>query len=57
MIKNMNVFQMETMKDYLDLYFKCDVLIPVDMFEKFRSNSLKSYGLYESHYLNTPALS
>ena len=57
MIKNMNVFQMETMKDYRDLYFKCDVLIPVDMFEKFRSNSLKNYGLYESHYLNTPALS
>ena len=57
MIKNMNVFQMETMKDYRDLYFKCDVLIPVDMFEKFRSNSMKNYGLYESHYLNTPALS
>ena len=27
------------------------------MFEKFRNNSLKNYGLYPSHYLSAPALS
>ena len=28
-----------------------------DMFEKFRNNSLKNYGLCPSHYLSTPGLS
>ena len=27
------------------------------MFEKFRNNSLKNYGLYPSHYLSAPGLS
>ena len=28
-----------------------------DVFEKFRNNSLKNYGLCPSHYLSTPVLS
>ena len=28
-----------------------------DVFEKFRNNSLKNYGLCQSHYLSTAALS
>ena len=28
-----------------------------DVFEKFRNNSLKNYGLCPSHYLSAPALS
>ena len=28
-----------------------------DVFEKFRNNSLKNYGLGQSHYLSIPALS
>ena len=48
---------MKTMKDYHDLYLKCDVLLLADVFEKFRSNSLKNYGLCSSHYLSAPALS
>ena len=39
-------FEMKTMKDYQDLYLKCDVLLLADIFEKF---SLKNYGLYPSH--------
>ena len=27
------------------------------MFEKFRTNSLKNYGFFPSHYLSAPALS
>ena len=49
--------EMKTMKDYHDLYLKCEVLLIADVFEKFRSNSLKSYGLCPSHYLNTLGLS
>ena len=48
---------MKTMKDYHDLYLKCEVLLIADVFEKFRSNSLKSYGLCPSHYLSTLGLS
>ena len=52
-----NKFEMKTMKDYHDLYLKCDVLLLADVFEKFRNNSLKNYGLCPSHYLSAPALS
>ena len=45
------------MKDYHELYLKCDVLLLVDVFEKFRNNSLKNYVLCSSHYLRAPALS
>ena len=37
--------EMKTMKDYHDLYLKCDVLLLADVCEKFRNNSLKNYGL------------
>ena len=42
------------MKDFHDLYFKCDMLL-LAVFEKFRNNSLKNYGLCPSHYLSAPA--
>ena len=48
---------MKTMKGYHDLYLKCDVLLLADVFEKFRNNSLKNYGLCPSHYLSEPVLS
>ena len=32
--------KMKRMKDYQELYFKCDVLLLVAVFEKFRNNSL-----------------
>ena len=40
-----NKSEMKTMKDYHDLYLKWDVLLLADVFEKFRNNSLKNYGL------------
>ena len=48
---------METMKDYHDLYLKCDVSLLADVFEKCRNNGLKNYGLCPSHYLRAPGLS
>ena len=50
-------FKVKKMKDYHDLYLKCGVLLLADVFEKFRNNSSKSYGLCLSHYLSAPALS
>ena len=36
-------FEMKTMKDYHDLYLKCDILLLAEVFEKYRNNSLKIY--------------
>ena len=36
---------MNTMKVYHDLYLKRDILLSADVFKRFRSNSLKNYGL------------
>ena len=52
-----NIFEMKTMKDYHDLYLKCDVLLLVDVFEKFRNNSLMNIGLCRSPYLSAQGLS
>ena len=38
-----------TMKDYHDSYLKCDILLIANVFEKFRNNSSKNYGLCPSH--------
>ena len=45
------------MKDYHDLYLKCDILLLADAFEKFRKNSLKNYALSPSNYLSAPGFS
>ena len=39
------------------MYLKCDVLLLAKVFEKFRNNNLKNYGLCPSHYLSVSALS
>ena len=48
---------MKMMKDYHDLYLKCDVLLLANVFEKFTNNSLKNYGLCPSNYLSAPGWS
>ena len=50
-------FQTKTMKDYYELYLKFDVLLLANVFEKFRNNSLKNYGLFPSHHLSAQDLS
>ena len=44
------------LKDYHNLYLICDVSLLADVFEKFRNNRFKNYGLCPSHYLNAPDL-
>ena len=48
---------MNTIGDYHDLYFKTDVLLLVDVFEKFIKTCLDYYGLDPSHYFSSPVLS
>ena len=37
-----NKFEMKMMKDYNDLYLKCDFSLLADVFQKFRNNQLKN---------------
>ena len=52
-----NVFNMKTFKDYHELYNETDVLLLADVFENFRDNNLKIYGLDPAHYFTSPGLS
>ena len=52
-----NKLEMKTMKNYHNLYLNCDILSLADVFEKFRNDSIRNYGLCPSHYLSTPGLS
>ena len=48
---------MKSMKGYHGLYLKYEVLLLANVFEKFRNNSLKNYGICPTHYLNASGLS
>ena len=54
-----NMFEMNTMGDYRDLYFFHDlyVLLLADMFKKFISTCSDYYGLDPCHYFSSPGLS
>ena len=55
--KTWNKFQMKNMGDYHDHYFKKDVLLLTNVFEKFIDTCLKYYGLDSCHYFSSPGLS
>ena len=50
-------FEMKNMGDYHDHYLKKDVLLLVDVFEKFIETCLKYYGVDPCHYFSLPGLS
>ena len=52
-----NKFNIKDMSDYHDHYLKKDVLLLVDVFEKFIDTCLKCYGLDPCHYFSSPGLS
>ena len=52
-----NLFKMNTMSDYHDLYLKTVVLLLADVFEKFIETCLDYYGLDPCHYFSRPGLS
>ena len=48
---------MENVGDYHNHYSKKDVLLLVDVYEKFIDTCLKYYGLDPCHYFSSPGLS
>ena len=48
---------MKAIKDYHEFHLKCDVLLFADVFEEFRNNRLKNYGICPSLYLRAAGLS
>ena len=52
-----NVFKMNTMGDFHDLYLKTDVLLLADVFQKFINTCLDYYKLDPCHYFSSPGLS
>ena len=51
------VFKIKTLGEYHDLYLKTDVLLLVDVFEKFIKTCLEYYCLDPCHYFSAPELS
>ncbi|XP_050440025.1 uncharacterized protein LOC126845412 [Adelges cooleyi] len=52
-----DTFECKTIGDYSDNYLLVDVMVLVDVFEKFRVECLKNYKLDPAHYYSCPGLS
>ena len=52
-----NIFQLQTMGEYHNLYLKSDILLLADVFENFRKTCLQYYKLDPCHYFTSPGLS
>ena len=55
-IKVWKVFKIKNLGEYHDLYLKTDVLLLVDVFEKFVEICLNYYRLGPCHYFSSPGL-
>ena len=50
------VFEINNLGKYHDLYVRCDTLLLADVFEKFRDTYIEISGLDPSHLLSAPGL-
>ena len=50
------VFGINSLGEYHELYVQCDTLLLADVFEKFRDTCIEIYGLDPSHFLSAPGL-
>ena len=50
------VFEIENLDEYHDLYVQSDVLLLTDVFENFRDKCIETYGLDPAHFLSPPGL-
>lgn len=53
----MKLLKLKSLGEYSDLYLTCDVLLLADVFENFRSFSLRTYGLDPCHYFTISSFS
>ena len=52
-----NIFNCKNFGDYHDIYLKTDVLLLADVFENYRTTSIRDYKLDAAHYISIPGLS
>ena len=52
-----NVFRINSMGGYHDLYLKANLLLLADVFEKFIKTCIDCYGLDPCQYFSSPGLS
>ena len=52
----MEIFEINHLGEYHDLYVRCDTLLLADVFEKFRDTRIEIYGLDPSHFLSASGL-
>ena len=50
------VFEINNLGEYQDLYIRCDTLLLADVFEKFRDTCIEIYGIDTSYFLSAPGL-
>ena len=50
------VFEINNLGEYHDLYVQCDILLLPDAFEKFRDTCIEIYGPDPSYFLSAPGL-
>ena len=52
-----SAFRCQTLGDYHDIYLRSDVLLLADVFETFRSTSMRHYGIDPAHYFSAAGMS
>lgn len=55
--KVLDIFKLNNMGEYHDLYLKSDILLLADIFENFRKTCLQYYKVDPTHYFTSPGLS